>query len=183
MKSILAFDPGQRNMGVCKYDAATGSDTLTLEDIFEGRAFEFEQLFAKLNTWCDKHEHLLDGVDLIVVEKQHVGGVMARSGSHRNYRGGGGGSAMQSCILQVIQTVLRMWAKSHGKPCFLVSPQDVKRFYGLRCTGDHSQNKKQSVEYVQSHHPEMLTGVKGKIDDLCDVYLLRKYATENALGM
>jgi hypothetical protein len=182
MKSILAFDPGQRNMGVCKFDATTNCTTLSLEDIFKGGTFVYDQLFFKLNAWCDSHNHLLEGVDVVVIEKQHVGGIMHRERRGRGGRPGGGcGSALQSCILQVIQTVLQMWAKAHQKQCMLVSPKDVKQFFGLECTGDHSQNKKQVVQFVQDHHPDILVGLKGKIDDLCDVYLLQKYANEQAL--
>jgi hypothetical protein len=179
--SVLAFDPGQRNMGVCKHVSTTHTTTLSLEDIFNGSPFVFEQLFLKINAWCDAHEHLLNDINVIAIEKQHVGGIMSRTVRHESHqRRIAGGCAMQSCILQILQTVLQMWAKSHKKTCILVAPRDVKLYFGLKCNGNHAQNKKESVEYVRTHHPEILSGFKGKVDDLCDVFLLQKYVSENA---
>lgn len=163
-------------MGVCLYSGDRVGDRreIQLVDIFQGDEFAYDQLFSRLIKWTDDNLHLLLTCDILAIEKQHLGGIANKTISHA-------GSAVQSCVLQIIQTVLRMWAHAHNKPCVLVMPRDVKVCYGLKANGCHRSNKKDVKEYVRTHHPDVIEGMSGKLDDICDVFLLAKYVLDNRI--
>lgn len=151
---IVSVDPGLRNMAFC---VMQDGQVVWLErvDLYPNEVIQPDCVFQKISAWCETHAELFASADVVVIERQFC------NDKHR----------LSMCLMQ-IQTVLQCYSRNKH---LLVHAATIKKRYGTqRCK--HRQNKEAAVECVLRLYPE-IQGYKGKIDDLCDAYLLAHYAS------
>lgn len=150
---VLAIDPGLRNMAFC---VMQDGNVVWLErvDLFPGEDIQVDTLFNRITGWCTNHKELFESADVVVIERQFC------NDKHR----------LSMCLMQV-QTVLQCFAINKH---FLVHAATVKKRYNTQ-RAKHRQNKEAAVECVTQLYPDIVL-YKGKIDDLCDAFLLAHYA-------
>ena len=123
--------------------------------MFDGAAITPDDVFGRIAAWCDAHAETLNSADVVIIERQFC------NDKHK----------LSMCLMQ-IQTVLQCF--SRGKH-LLVHAATIKKRYGT-ARFKHRQNKEAAVECVRQLYPE-IDQYKGKVDDLCDAYLLAHYAS------
>jgi hypothetical protein len=159
--NILAIDPGYKNLGWCVWH--NGDVKVERTDIFNGQDFHYDRVFFLIRQWCRNHDDLFKAADIVVIEKQWPGHHMGQI----------------SCVLQVIMTVLQMYA---GEKHVLVNPNDVKRYFNTSM-GSHRLNKDAAVKFVRENHSGVLrtygSGRSEKLDDICDALLLALFQVDN----
>lgn len=150
---IVSIDPGLRNMAFC---VMQDGQVVWLErvDLFDGAAITPDDVFGRIAAWCDAHADTLNSADVVVIERQFC------NEKHK----------LSMCLMQ-IQTVLQVYSRNKH---LLVHAATIKKRYGT-ARSKHRQNKEAAVECVRRLYPE-IDAHKGKIDDLCDAYLLAHYA-------
>ena len=151
---ILAIDPGPVNMGVCVWE--NGVFQTSLHNLYKSRTdMSFDALFGLVDAWCRDHEDLFVTSDVVLIEQQFP-------------------SPMKlSPFLIVIMVVCQTWARGKYK---LIRPMDVKRTFGISCTGKHASNKRKVEEVAARELPQLVAIMSGsQIHDQCDAALLVKY--------
>ncbi len=156
LRTILAIDPGMRNLAHCLME---GGNVLSVgrSDIFNGERITVTGVYAAIQRWCHDNKALIDRADVVVIERQFCDAK----------------ATLSACLL-VIQTVIQTHA--HGKG-LVVHAMTVKRAFGT-CTGAHKTNKQASVEKVRNSYPAIAEVVKSggrgndKLDDMCDAVLM-----------
>ncbi|MGA9042399.1 MAG: hypothetical protein WB421_17830 [Terriglobales bacterium] len=152
---VLGIDPGMRNMAFCVLDDGAVFD-IGNTDLFHGKPIDPKDVCALACLWCEEHKAYIDSADVIVCEKQFMDSKIRLS----------------ACLI-IIQTVIEVFSRSKFIPVHAMS---VKRAYGTISTS-HKKNKIKSIERVSAMNPELFAGVKGKIDDMSDAYLLAHFYT------
>ena len=97
---------------------------------------------------------MLDRADVVAIEKQFVDSKLRLS-----------------CCLNTVQVVLQCRAYGHH---MLVHAGTIKRIFGTN-RGNHRENKQAAVKKAIEINPTVFSNQSGKLDDMCDAFLIAQY--------
>lgn len=66
-----------------------------------------------------------------------------------------------------------------GKPLYMVTPHELKRYYGWRFRGGHAQNKAWAVDICAARYADWYSFCAARTDHACDAKLLSEYVREH----
>lgn len=150
---ILAIDPSLRNLAWC-YTVNGVIVDMNRADIFHGNPINICDTFAQIAAWCDKHQPMIDEAQIVAIERQFVDSKLRLS-----------------CCLNTVQVVLQCRAYKHH---MLVHAGTIKRIYGIN-RGNHRENKQAAVRKAAELNPTAFLNQSGKLDDMCDAFLIANY--------
>ena len=150
---ILAIDPGLQNLAWCYSENGVVVD-MNRADIFHGNPINICDTFTQITAWCDKHQEMIDRADVVAIEKQFVDSKLRLS-----------------CCLNTVQVVLQCRAYRHH---MLVHAGTIKRIFGTN-RGNHRENKQAAIKKATEINPTMFANQSGKLDDMCDAFLIAQY--------